>query len=382
MNGSPPVVIIGPAHPLRGGIAQFNESLCASLTENGVPCIIVGYYLQYPALLFPGKTQLNHEAAPVGINIVNLLSSVNPISWWRTAQAIIGMEPRCVLIRFWIPFMGPALGTIARLLRKKGIEVIGLVDNATPHERRPLDGVFSNWFYSHCSAFMALSENVASELKTFAPNKPVHVHPHPVYDIFGEPVNMDVARRHLNLDPTTPYILFFGFVRKYKGLDLLLEAMADPAVAATGAELIVAGEFYEDKTPYLHLIEKLGIGSRVRIYDQYISDSEVKYYFSAANIVAQTYRSATQSGVTQIAFQMGRPMLVTNVGGLSEIVANGKNGFVCDPSKDAIAASLSRYFMEKLETPFSREVYAQRGLFSWQQYTKRFLNFIQHLRPQ
>ncbi len=380
MNNASRIVIVGPAYPLRGGIAQFNESLCASLSANGVPCSIVSFYLQYPAILFPGKSQKTEGTAPANIEIHEWLSSINPLSWAASAKRIAAMKPSHVIIRFWLPFMGPALGTLARFLSKKGIVVIGLVDNAIPHEARPMDRSLSAWFFRHCNAFVALSQNVASQLKAIAPGKPIHVHPHPVYDIFGESIPMNEAREKLNLHPTDPYVLFFGFVRKYKGLDLLLQAFAERQVRDTGARLLIAGEFYDDKLPYQQMMERLGIANRVEIRDSYIPDHEVKNYFCTANIIAQTYRNATQSGVTQIAYQFGRPMLVTNVGGLPEIVENGVTGFVAEPNHKAIAHAIERFFTEQREADFAKAVGARKHTFSWQHFTESLLTFAKQIK--
>lgn len=373
------IVIVGPAYPLRGGISHFNESFCGSLTAKGVRAEIVSFYMQYPALFFPGKTQYEKVQREVTVDIHPMLSSVNPYSWKKTAREIIGMNPDLVVIRFWLPFVGPALGTLARMLRRRGVRVVGLVDNAVPHERRPFDRSFSNWFFRHCDAFVALSRSVADDLERFAPGKRVHVHPHPIYDIFGDAVPRDEACAELGLNPDDRHVLFFGFVRKYKGLDLLIRAFADERLRKLGIKLISAGEFYDDRGPYLKLVEKHGLGDVVSFHDRYIPTEQVRHYFCSARIVAQPYRDATQSGVTQIAYHFGRPMLVTDVGGLAEIVPDGKAGFVTAPDPEAIADALVRFFEEDLEAPFAEAAERGKHLFSWDHFTEDFLNFAEEI---
>lgn len=379
MNKSKPIILVGPAFPLRGGIAHFNESFAKSLIDQGYSVELVSFYLQYPSILFPGKTQKTDDAKPEGLTIHNWLSSINPISWRRAAKKIIALQPQLVVIRFWIPFMGPALGALAKKLRRRGITVIGLIDNAIPHESRGFDQKLSNLFFKHCSAFFTLSGNVANDLRLLAPGKEIATSPHPIYDIFGYPVSKAQAREKLKLDPDQNYILFFGFIRAYKGLDLLIEAMATEAVRKLDIKLIVAGEFYENEQKYHDLIASLDLTNSIVIRSDYIPQEEVKYYFCAANIVAQTYRSATQSGVTQIAYHFERPMLVTDVGGLAEIVPDGKVGYVVRPNSGAIADGIVRFFSEMHELPFAEKAALEKERFSWTHFTTKFMDFAEKL---
>ncbi len=348
--------------------------------DEGYPVELVSFYLQYPSILFPGKTQKSEGEPPKGLTIHNWLSSVNPFSWRRAAKKIIALNPQLIVIRFWIPFMAPALGALAKKLRKKGITVIGLIDNAIPHESRGLDKTLSTLFFKHCTAFFTLSESVADDLKVLAPGKKIQTSPHPVYDIFGYPVKKAQAREKLDLDPEQNYILFFGFIRAYKGLDLLIEAMGTDAVRKLDLKLIVAGEFYEDEQKYRDLIQKLDLKDSIIIRSNYIPQDEVKYYFCAANIVAQTYRSATQSGVTQIAYHFERPMLVTDVGGLAETVPNGKVGYVVPPNSGAIAEAIVRFFSEMNEIPFAEKAAVEKERFSWSHFTRKFIDFADQLK--
>jgi glycosyltransferase involved in cell wall biosynthesis len=373
------IILVGPAYPLRGGIAHFNESFCRSLMAAGCEAEILSFYMQYPDVLFPGKSQKSSGKAPADLKIHNLLSSINPLSWRNAARKIVRMKPDMVVIRFWLPFMGPALGSLARALQKKGIKVVGLVDNAIPHEARPMDKALSNWFFKHCDAFFTLSGSVASDLQRLAPGKPVETSPHPLYDVFGQAVSKDEARKNLGLNPDRRYLLFFGFVRAYKGLDLLLDAMGDDRVRELNLRLIVAGEFYESREKYDELIEGLELTENIEIRSDYIPDEDVKYYFCASNLVAQTYKSATQSGVTQIAYHFNRPMLVTDVGGLAEIVPDGKVGYVTPKEPKAIAEAIVRFFEENREDEFSKEAERRKSRFSWEHFTQKFLSFAEKL---
>jgi D-inositol-3-phosphate glycosyltransferase len=374
------IVLVGPAYPLRGGIAHFNESFANTLAADGYDLKIVSFYLQYPSFLFPGKTQTAEVDPPRDLEIYPLISSINPLSWKKAAKVISSWKPTVVVIRFWIPFMGPALGTIARILRKRGVMVIGLVDNALPHEARPADKILSRYFFKNCDAFFTLSKSVGEDINRLAPGRPVATSPHPLYDFFGEKVSKIQAIKELNLNPDFRYILFFGFVRKYKGLDLLMEGFAKSGLKSKKVKLIVAGEFYDDSSTYFELAKSLQIEESMVFRNEYIPEAEVKNYFCAAALVAQTYRSATQSGVTQIAYHFERPMLVTDVGGLSEIVPNGKAGFVVDPQPDAIAESLARFFQNDLEEEFEKNVAVEKERFSWSHFKHEFLSFVNQIR--
>lgn len=379
MNFENPIILVGPAYPLRGGIAHFNEAFCQALHQEGMPAEIVSFYLQYPSVLFPGKTQKAEGNPPEGIKIHNWISSVNPLSWKDAAKRIVALNPSLVVFRFWIPFMGPALGAIAKRLRKKNIPVIGLVDNAVPHEEGRLDRLLSNQFFKHCDGFFTLSKSVADDLNQLAPGKPVATSPHPVYDIFGTKPEKSEALQKLGLNPDKRYVLFFGFIRAYKGLDLLLEAFGQQALADENIHLLVAGEFYENRKKYDDLISTFGLAPRVTIRSDYIPQHEVKYWFSAADIVAQTYRTATQSGVTQIAYHFGRPMLVTDVGGLAEIVPDGVVGYVVKPNPHAIAGALARFFEENKEAAFSAAASREKKRFSWEHFTRKFIDFAKSI---
>ncbi|HRH67420.1 MAG TPA: glycosyltransferase [Bacteroidia bacterium] len=374
------VVIVGPAFPLRGGIADFNEALSRAFNEAGIESQIFSFYYQYPSLLFPGTSQFSDGPVPEGITIHSTISSVNPISWKKTANKIIAATPDLVLVRYWLPFMAPSLGTISRQLRKKGIPVLAITDNVIPHEKRIGDNALTKYFVNSCKGFVTLSKSVLEDLSAFTANQDKIFLPHPIYSIFGAPVSKESGRKALKLNAGDKIILFFGFIRPYKGLDLLLDAMADPRVEQLGIKLLVAGEFYEDEKIYTGRIDRLHLSDRVLLHTSFIPKDRVKSYFCAADIVVQPYRSATQSGITQIAYHFDRPMLVTNIGGLSEIVPDQKVGYVTDISASAIADALVDFYSLQREAEFSANVRSEKEKFSWPSFVEGIIRLYEKVR--
>jgi glycosyltransferase involved in cell wall biosynthesis len=359
------IIIIGPAHPLRGGLATFNQRLAKEFISQGDECSIVSFSLQYPSFLFPGTTQYASDAPPADITIHSLINSVNPLNWVLTGKKLRQWKPDIIVVRYWLPFMGPALGTILRQVKKnKHTRIICIADNVLPHEKRPGDIPFTRYFLKACDAFVTMSEKVLNDLRRFEKDKPVQLVQHPLYDNFGSIISKDAARAHLNLQPQDKIILFFGFIRQYKGLDLLLNAMADERVKSENIKLLVAGEFYEDEKPYLQLIQDHDLENNVILRTQFIPDSEVKYFLGAADCVVQPYKNATQSGVTPLAYHFEKPMIVTNVGGLPSLVPHEKVGLVCAPEPTSIADAILRFY-QLGETFFIPHLREQKQQFSW-----------------
>ena len=367
------IALIGSAHPLRGGLAAFNEHLAAQLQEAGHHVIIYSFSLQYPGFLFPGTTQYTDEPAPPGLRIRTMLNSINPISWWKTGRAIAATKPDLVLIKFWLPFMGPAFGTVLRTIKKQSpaTRVLCIVDNLTPHESRVGDTAFTRYFIKPVDAFVTMSRKVLGDVLVAAPDKPAVFTPHPLYDNFGEAIQREEAARLLGLDPSKRYCLFFGFIRTYKGLDLLLEAMQDDRLRDANIHCIVAGEYYEDAAEYQALMADPRVAGRVHPFTEFIPNSEVARYFSLADLVVQPYRTATQSGITQMAYHFEKPMVVTDVGGLAEVVPNGEVGYVVEPLPRAIADGILRFFGEenageRMRTAIQRE----KAKYSWKEFIR------------
>lgn len=360
------VVIIGPAHPLRGGLATFNQRLAHEFMAQGDECILLSFSLQYPGFLFPGTTQYSSDPAPADLDIRSLINSVNPLNWITVGRKLRKWKPDLIVVRFWLPFMGPALGTILRQAKKnRHSRVVCIADNVTPHEKRPGDTPFTRYFLKSCDAFVTMSEKVFADLRQFEPSKPAQVVQHPLYDNFGAALPKDEARRHLGLPAGEKLVLFFGFIRQYKGLDLLLEAMADTRIRQAGIRLVVAGEFYEDEAPYREIIQKRGLEEQVILRTHFIPDNEVRYYLCAGDCVIQPYKNATQSGVTPLAYHFEKPMVVTDVGGLPALVPHEKVGIVCAPEPGAIAAGILRFY-ELGEAYFIPHLRAEKQKYAWE----------------
>lgn len=339
------VIIIGPGHPLRGGLATFNQRLAKEFIQSGHECSICSFSLQYPRIFFPGKSQYTNEPAPEGLVIRSLINSINPFNWIKVGNKLKNEKPDIIVVRFWIPLMGPALGTILRRVRKNGhTKIICIADNVIPHEHRPGDRTFTRYFLKSCDAFITMSEKVMSDLRLFQKTKPGKIVQHPLYDNFGSPISKEEARRELKINNEELIILFFGFIRQYKGLDILLQAMADERIKKAGIKLMIAGEFYEDKRQYFDLIDRLDIKDQLILKTDFIPDSEVRYYLCAADAVIQPYRNATQSGVTPLAYHFEKPMVVTNVGGLASLVPHEKVGLVAEPTPKSIADTILRFY--------------------------------------
>ena len=363
------IVIIGPAHPLRGGLATFNQRLAEEFNSEGDTCELVSFSLQYPTIFFPGKTQYTSDPAPADLKIYSWINSINPVNWWTTGKKIAAMQPDLLIVRFWIPFMGPALGTVLRLVKKnKYTKVICIADNVIPHERRPGDKTFTRYFLKACDGFITMSEKVFKHLRQFEPNKSALLVQHPLYDNFGEAIPKEEARKIAGIDPKARIILFFGFIRRYKGLDLLLKAMAEPLLKEQDIKLMVAGEFYEDENEYRNLILSLGIDKKVIMHNRFIADSEVKNYLCLADCVVQPYRDATQSGVTPLAYHFNKPMIVTNVGGLPGLVPHEKAGLICEPEPASIAAAIVRFY-QLGENYFIPHLRTEKQKYSWKNLT-------------
>jgi len=360
------IAIIGPAHPLReGGIVSFNHRLALAYKESGHQCEIWSFSLQYPSFLFPGKTQYSDQPPPKGLIIHCAINSVNPLNWIAVGKKIKKKRPDLVVVRFWLPLMGPALGTILSTIKKnKHSRIVCIADNIVPHEKRPGDRLFTRYFLRYCDAVVTMSDQVSKDLLLLNNTKPFRQVPHPLYDHFGEAVPKLNARKKLGIDENEKLILFFGFIRKYKGLDLLLKAMSDKRLAEQKIKLLIAGEFYENEKPYQDLIERLEIADRILCHTHFIADPDVRYYLCAADAVVQPYRHATQSGVSPLAYHFERPMIVTDVGGLADGVPHDRAGLVCKPDSHAIADAILRFY-ERGEAYFTEGILEQKNKLSW-----------------
>ena len=374
------IFIIGPAFPLRGGLATFDELFCRALNEAGHQASIISFSLQYPSVLFPGTSQYDKTGnPPQDIEIHTLINSVNPYSWLSTGKFIQQSKPDLLIFRFWIPFMAPALGTIAKMARKKKIKVIAITDNVIPHEKRPGDKVLTKYFISKCQGFVTMSEAVMNDLSQFTKSPHKKFLKHPLYTSFGEIISKKEARTRLSLPENEKIILFFGLIRKYKGLDLLLEALSGEQLKEMNVKLIIAGEFYDDKNYYERLIKELNLVDRIYLHAGFIPNEEIKNYFCASNLVTLTYRSATQSGVTQVAFHFEKPVVVTNVGGLSEIIPNDIAGYVAEPNPSDIENKIADYFKLNKEEEFTAGMKKEKEKYDWKLFVHEVIRLAEQI---
>ena len=364
------IVILGSAYPLRGGgLATFNERLARAFQQAGDDVTIYTFSLQYPGFLFPGKTQYSTEPPPTDLKIKVCINSMYPLNWIQVGNELKNLKPDIIVVRYWLPFMGPSLGTILRRVKKNNFtKIVCIADNIIPHEKRAGDKQFTQYFIKPVDAFITMSEKVMNDLRKFT-QKPAKKVVHPLYDNFGEKIDKAKAREYLNINPNENIILFFGFIRKYKGLDLLLEAMSILKNQNANSKfqipkLLVAGEFYDDKKFYDELISKLNIADELILRTDFITDSEVKYYISAADFIIQPYRNATQSGVTPLAYHFEKPMLVTNVGGLPDLVPDDKVGLVCEPNPRSIAEHIIQLY-QLGEDHFLSNLREEKKKYSW-----------------
>jgi len=371
------IIIIGPAYPLRGGLATYNERLAKAFTDQGHITEIFTFSLQYPSFLFPGTSQYSEEPAPQDLNIKVCINSIHPFNWLKVGLEIKKGKPDLIVVRYWLPFMGPCLGTILRIVKwNKHTKIVCIADNIIPHEKRPGDSIFTKYFIKPIDAFITMSEKVLADLDVFnTKNKKRLFIPHPLYDNFGDILSKKEAIEKLDLDPSFSYLLFFGFIRAYKGLDLLIQAMK--LISNPNVKLIIAGEFYGESQHYYQLIENLNLHDKIILKTNFITDSEVKYYFCASDLVVQPYKSATQSGVTPLAYHFEIPMVVTNVGGLTAMVPNGKVGLIAEPNPESIASKINEFFQNQNAEEFKNNLKVEKQKYSWSVMTKAILDIAE-----
>ena len=361
------LTILSTAYPYRGGIAVFTERLARAFKQAGDLVKISTFSLQYPNLLFPGKSQYSSSESPNDLDIIREVNSINPFNWLRIGLKIRKQKPDALILKYWIPFLGPCLGTISRIVKRNNhTKVIVVIDNLIPHEKRFGDNIMNKYFVNSVDAFFAMSKSVYNDLNHFNSDKMKFLGVHPLYDNFGKAISKSDAKRFLNLDESINYMLFFGIIREYKGLDILLKAFADERLQKQNLKLIVAGEFYENEQPYYDLITKYNLSDSIVMHANFIPDNDVVNYFCAADIIVQPYKHATQSGVTQIAYHFEKPMLVTDVGGLAEIVPHNKVGYVTSQEPNDIANAITDFYLNDKENDFIIGIKDEKKKYSWE----------------
>lgn len=360
------IIIVGTAFPLRGGIAHYNALLAAHLSRRHAVETIT-FKRQYPGILFPGKTQEETGDGSYAERAPQLIDSVNPFNWVRVAHEIRNRKPDLIIFKYWLPFFGPCFGTIAKLAKRKtSARVLFICDNIIPHERRPGDIVCTRYAFKHADYFIVQSDIVEQDLLKYFPEAIYRKTPHPVYELFGTPIRKEEARRILGIS-SEKVILYFGYVRSYKGLMVLIDAMKH----VQDVLLLAVGEFYDDESKYVKRVKDLNLSSRIQFVSDYVPNNRVRLYFSAADVVVLPYLSATQSGITQIAYNFNKPVIATNVGGLAEVVIDGKTGFIvqpCDP--EGIARAIKQFYDEHKEVQFTANVRIEKKKYSWENMVK------------
>ena len=370
------IILLGTAYPFRGGLATFNERLARQLQAEGHQVEVITFTLQYPSFLFPGKTQYSSEQPPTDLHITQRVNSCNPFNWLRVGHYIRRQQPDLLITCYWMAFFAPCYSIIERIAKRNGkTRAIALVHNMIPHEPSLLDKLFAPFYVRSTDGFVALSDSVVQDINRFdKDNKPKTSYPHPIYDHYGDPMTKQEACQALNLDPNNQYMLFFGLVRAYKGLDLLLDAFGQVKDRLPNLQLIIAGEFYEDEDKYRTQIANNQLTDRVIIRNEFIADADLRKYFGAADLIVQPYKSATQSGVTQVAFHFEKPMLVTNVGGLGEIVHDRKMGYAVAPQADAIAEAIADYYTHDRQADYTEYLILQKENYSWAKLVESFIS--------
>lgn len=372
------IIVLGTAWPYRGGLATFNERLARQFMSEGHEVEVWTFTLQYPSFLFPGKTQYTKEPAPKDLIIRRKLNSCNPFNWIRVGKAVRKAAPDLLICCYWMSFFAPSYGLVSKMAQRNGkTKCVALVHNMIPHEPSILDKLFAPYFVKRQNGFVALSESVVGDIdKLDKTEKPKTFSPHPIYDHYGERMTKEEACKALGLDAQKDYMLFFGLVRTYKGLDLLLDAFGKVKDSLPNLQLIIAGEFYEDEDKYRTQIAGLGLTERVIIRNEFVPDGDLRKYFGAADLIVQPYKTATQSGVTQVAFHFEKPMLVTNVGGLGEIVHDHKMGYACAPNAEDIAEDLMDYYQNKRQEAYTAYLQKEKTKYAWSNMTKAFIKIL------
>jgi glycosyltransferase involved in cell wall biosynthesis len=366
------IVIIGPAHPYRGGIADTNESLAQALIELGQDVEIFSFSRLYPSRLFPGKTQFSSKEKPEGIDIERRIDSIGPNSWRKTAKAINKMSPSLVIFRYWTPFLGPCLGTIARLIKTKCVTI---VDNAINHEPKFGESFFLHYMLAAQDGVISLSHHTSKQLN-FIKSKPCLTYPHPINKGLAPMIEKEKARSILGLDHNAPVVLFFGLIRKYKGIGILIEAIAQLKNQISDLRVLVVGEPYIPISPYLKQTKEIGVEETISFHTSYVEGKDVGVWFSACDCVVQPYQAASQSGITPMALYYQRPMVVTDVGGLSEGL-DMPVAKIVSPFASSIAAGLETIL--KGDPPSKKDFAAHREQRSWRNFAQKILTFAQSL---
>ena len=378
MKNKKKVLLLGPAHPFRGGIADTQNYLAQNLESLGHEVTVFTFTSQYPKLLFPGKTQFSDEKAPGELNIKRKIHSFNPFNWSKVARSINRIKPDYVIFRYWTPFMAPCWYSIAQGINKT-IKKIGLVDNWIPHETRFWDKSLTRLFSRQVDGFASLSKAVGDQISSDNPQLPVWKGFHPIADKLPQAIEQKKARKALGWPQDKKIVLFFGLIRKYKGLDLLIEAFSKTPLNHSKVILAIVGEAYESQKKYIKLIQKLDLNERIICDFNYANTQKASQVFCAADVIAQTYISATQSGVTPLAYHFHTPLLVSNIPGLCTPILEDQTGIITEIDPEKIAENLQKILFDDALPNFQDAFKKVRKKYSWKSYGQSLMTFMAQL---
>lgn len=359
------VVLLGTANPYRGGLAAFNERMALEWQNQGHEVLIYNFTLQYPSFLFPGTSQYNENPHQDLVPNLRMVNSINPLNWIWVGWKLHQMRPDLVIFRYWISFMAPCYTVIAWLLKwNKHSKVMAIVDNAISHEPKFYEKPVAKIFFKTVDEFLTMSDKVKSDLNSIHPTETLST-VHPLYDNYPKAIDKESAREQLQIPLEEKVVLFFGFIRDYKGLDILLEAMASPAIRAEKIKLIVAGEFYSNQEKYETMVDTFQLRNDIYWHTDFIPDAEIVNYFCAADAVVLPYKAATQSGVTQIAFYYHTPIIATNVGGIKEMVIDQEHGYIVAAEAEAISTAIINLYSQDHLSFFKKEIAKATEKYQW-----------------
>ncbi len=368
------IILLGTANPYRGGLATFNERFALEFQNQGHNVTIYNFTLQYPNFLFPGTSQYLEYPHEDKVKNIRKINSVNPFNWLKIGLELYNSKTDILIFRYWISFMAPCYSVIAWIAKQnKHTKIFTIVDNAISHEPKFYDIPVTKLFFSITDRFLCMSQKVKNDMKLLTSKVPV-IAEHPLYDSYTPIMSKEEARKKLTLPLHEKIILFFGFIRDYKGLDILLEVMSKEEMKSRKIKLIVGGEFYSNKEKYLSLAEKLNVNNQIYWHTDFIPDESISEYFCAADAVILPYKSATQSGVTQLAYFYHTPMIATNVGGIEEMVDHNEVGLITEPSVDSILNGITKFYDENLENRMKNNIEIKKLRFSWKEFVLKVIS--------
>ena len=365
------IIVIGPYFPFRGGIADTNQELCNALLKSGHSVEILNFKLQYPSVLFPGKTQLSKQTSGKIIDSKKNINSINLLNWFKCAKKINDLNPDIVISSYWTSFMSPCLSIINRNLKKKIIK-IGIIHNAYPHEKILLQKYFFKFYLNSITKYYTLSKNVFEQIKLINKEKKGIELFHPIPKKFGEPVSVEIAKEKAGLNKSFKYLLFFGVIREYKGLDVLIKAMKKVVKHDNKIKLLVIGENYESIEKYKNLAIKENVYDNIHFNNEFVNDDEIKYWFCSAKLIIQPYKSASQSGITPLAIQFEIPTVCSNIKGLSEYITESKDGFLSNPNPRDLANKIIFALNFDLDL-IKKELSTKKKKYSWNNFTNKLI---------